>query len=119
MNRTALILASCMIVSCTNYDINQSEERDQKVNYKSWVLSRCLSYIISDVDLKQDVLNTSSAYLEVSSLPLESFLESEPLIRKFISLDYGGSIPDSFNTKKCIDLFSSDELDSLYYRQLK
>lgn len=86
----------------------------QETTYKTWVLSYCLSKIAPDAASKQDALNTANAYFEQSNLPIEAFNAAEPLIQKYLDKNYTGSIPGTFNTKKCLDLYQSDDLSQLY-----
>lgn len=65
----------------------------------------------------QNTLNSSSAYLEQSSLSIDAFNNADPLIDSWLEKNYQGSIPGSFNTQKCIDLFNSTELKSLYQKE--
>lgn len=114
MNKIMLILFFSFITSCSSVAQNKTAIENEKEIYKSWVLSRCLSFIANDDTQKQDALNTASAYLELSTLPVSDFLKSSDLIEQYISLKYQGSIAGTFNTKKCIDLFNSNELNELY-----
>lgn len=108
------VAISLITVVCSSFvGATTSDTKVQKTLYKSWVLSRCLSAISSEND-KQDYLNTASAYLERSNLPVEAFIKAEPLIKQLLGETYTGSIKGTFESKKCIDLFNSDELDSLY-----
>lgn len=118
MKKIILIALIGFITSCSSITPNTTEIKKEKQIYKSWVLSRCLSFVTNNQIQKQDALNTASAYLELSTLPVEHFLESNSLIQQYISLDYQGSIPGTFNTQKCIDLFNSKELNELF-NQLK
>jgi len=114
MNRIIVIFFVCFITSFSSVAQNKTTIKNEKEIYKSWVLSRCLSFIANDEIQKQDALNTASAYLESSALPVDDFLKSGDLIQQYISLKYQGSIAGTFNTKKCIDLFNSNELNELY-----
>jgi hypothetical protein len=114
-----VILVSLLLISCSNVKAAPSSLEKEKKIYKSWVLSRCLSTIQSTDQEKQDALNSASAYLEQSSLPVEAFTNALPLITEFISKDYRGSIQGSFNTMKCVDLFYSDELNRLFIENYK
>ena len=89
MNKILIIISIGFITSCAN--IAPSKSNSEKEIYKNWVLSRCLSFIANDDIQKQDALNTASAFLELSSLPVEDFLKSEKLTKKYISLTYQGS----------------------------
>ncbi len=114
MNRFIALLAVTFLVSCA-VPGKVPEDRDSQRNiFKDWVLSRCLSYTLKDGEQKQDALNTASAYLEKSTLSVEQIISSEPLIKKYLSRNYQGSISGSFSTMKCIDLFNSQELDEMY-----
>ena len=112
--RLAVISLVSLLASCVGAKQDEANVDDQISTYKSWVLSRCLTYTLKNEQDKQDALNTASAYLEISNLPVEMFISSEPLIQEFVGRTYQGSIPGTFNVKKCIDLFNSDELDDLY-----
>ena len=120
MNRRMLLLLISLITSCADAEQQNSVNiADQKNIYKNWVLSRCLSYILPNKEAKQDALNTASAYLELSVLPVEVFLNSEPLIQVFLKRKYQGSIKGTFEIKKCVDLYNSSELDKLYITSQK
>ena len=106
-----------VLASCSNAKSVSEKDTIQKSTYKSWVLSRCISKIATDEKLKQDALNSASAYLEQSDLSLEAFTNADPLIDSFLQHNYQGSIPGTFNTKKCIDFFNSDELEKLYLQE--
>jgi len=118
MNKIIILLLTSILTSCALIEANSGEAIHQEEIFKSWVLSRCLSYTFENSNHKQDALNTASAYLEKSTLSVEQLLTSEPLIKNFLSKNYQGSIEGTFNTMKCIDLFNSSELDTLY-RELK
>jgi hypothetical protein len=105
-----------ILTSCTS-TANFSSTAFQKSTYKNWVLSRCISKIATDEKLKQDALNSASAYLEQSDLSVDAVTNADPLIDSFLQRNYQGSIPGTFNTKKCIDLFNSNELDQLYLKE--
>ena len=100
------------LTACVLFNNHQPKD-EEKTIYKNWVLSRCLSKVVPSSQ-KQDALNTASAYLESSHLPLDAFLKAEPLITKFLEKNYSGSIKGTFNTKKCIDLYTSPALEKLY-----
>jgi len=117
MRLSLSILALTFLASCSNAKSVSEKDSIQKSTYKSWVLSRCISKIATDEKLKQDALNSASAYLEQSDLSLEAFTNADPLIDSFLQHNYQGSIPGTFNTKKCIDLFNSDELEKLYLQE--
>lgn len=115
MRRWRVLLLIVFITSCVNTEQQNSMSiTEQRSIYKNWVVSRCLSYTLQNKEEKQDALNTASAYLELSVLPVEVLLKSEPLIQDFLKREYQGSIKGSFEIKKCIDLYSSSELDELY-----
>lgn len=114
MNKVMVVLFVSFITACSHASHNKTTSDNEKEIYKSWVLSRCLSSITNDDIQKQDALNTASAYLELSTLPVEDFLKSSDLIEQYISLKYQGTIEGTFNTKKCIDLFNSSQLNELY-----
>ncbi len=39
--------------------------------------------------------------MELSGLQIEALTDAKPLIDEFLAKDYQGSIPGSFNRKKC------------------
>ena len=114
MIRLIALLMAISIASCTEIESKNPAHDNQKKLFKNWVLSRCLSYIFQDKEQRQDALNTASAYLEQSTFSVEQLLSSEPLIKSFLSRKYQGSIKGTFNIKKCIDLYNSQQLDDLY-----
>ncbi len=119
MKRFAVLLFSFVLTSCANTPANVSQMDIQKQNFKNWTISQCLAEISSAESDRQDSLNTASGYLENSNLSIEAFENADKLVKKFVARDYSGSIPGTFNTKKCIDLFYSDELEKLYQSAIK
>lgn len=121
-NRIKFSIFSLLVFSllaCTPCKQKLPQSTMQETTYKTWVLSYCLSKIAPDAASKQDTLNTASAYFEQSNLPIEAFNAAEPLIQKYLDKNYTGSIPGTFNTKKCLDLYQSDELSLLYKSLVK
>lgn len=108
------ILMSITLLSCANKPDSNSSADAEKLYFKNWTLSRCLSEIATDQAQKQDALNTASSYLESSSMPIEAFSSANELVKTFLAKNYSGSISGTFNTKKCIDLFHSKELEKVY-----
>ncbi|HMW49349.1 MAG TPA: T6SS amidase immunity protein Tai4 family protein [Cellvibrionaceae bacterium] len=91
---------------------------DSKINknkkaLKNWTLSYCLASALEPGPAKQDALNTAGAYLEAGNQPIEAYEAATLLINNYLAKNYTGIRPGSFNTKKCIDLYESSELDSL------
>lgn len=109
-----ILLTSITLISCANKPDSKALTDVEKLHFKNWALSRCLSEITTDPAQKQDALNTASSYLESSSLPIDAFTSADELVKAFLEKNYSGSIPGTFNTKKCIDLFHSEELEKLY-----
>jgi hypothetical protein len=118
MKITLSILLLALLTSCSTTNI-AGKTKVQKDTYKNWVLSRCLSKAFPSEPLKQDALNSASSYLEISTLPLDAFTGADQLIDSFLLRNHQGSIPGTFNAKKCIDLFNSDELENIYKKQNK
>jgi len=114
MKTWLLLLMPITLLSCANKPDNNFLADAEKLYFKNWTLSRCLSEIATDQAQKQDALNTASSYLEISSMPIEAFSSADELVKAFIAKNYSSSIPGTFNTKKCIDLFHSEELEKLY-----
>lgn len=116
MKFSIIFLLSIGLLSCATKPDNKPQADIEKLNFKNWTLSRCLSEIATDQAQKQDALNTASSYHESSSLPIEAFSSADELVKIFLAKNYSGSIPGTFNTKKCIDLFHCEELEKLYHR---
>lgn len=85
----------------------------QKTLLKNWALSRCLADAFFDEGTKADANATAGAYFEFGELPVEAYDQVRALIGEFRKRKYGGATKSEFNTMKCIDLFNSNELDSL------
>ena len=107
------------IAACSNAKNTNDSAEQERYTYKSWVLSRCLASIAKNEEDKADALNTASVYLEASRLSIEDFTDAKPLIEKYITKNYQGSIPGTFNTKKCIELLYSRELEQLFVEKQK
>ena len=80
------------------------------------MIDRAFQVLRCEIDQaqKQDALNTASSYLENSRLPIEAFSSADELVKTLLAKNYSVSIPGTINTKKCIDLFHSEELEKLY-----
>lgn len=119
MRLLLLFMGFCLIASCSSIKSKTSDIEEQRKLYKSWVLSRCIASISTTEEEKQDALNSASAYLELSRLPIDSFSHAKPLISEFLAKKYQGSITGTFNTKKCVDLLYSDELENIFLKEYK
>lgn len=75
-----LLLVPVALLSCANRSDNKPLSDVDRLHFKNWTLSRCLSEIATDPALKQDALNTASSYLESSSLPIEAFSSADELV---------------------------------------
>ncbi|MEK6354431.1 MAG: T6SS amidase immunity protein Tai4 family protein [Burkholderia cenocepacia] len=91
----------------------------QKTLLKNWALSVCLAQVAHSVRDRDDANAAASAYLEFGHQPIEAYDALRALARRYATRTYRGSIPASFNTMKCIDLFHSRELDMLADRLAK
>ena len=80
---------------------------------KNWALSVCLATVVEDAATKEDANATASAFMEYGRQDIEAYEQVRELVERFTARRYFGSIPSSFNTLKCIDLFHSKELDKL------
>ncbi|HRH77035.1 MAG TPA: T6SS amidase immunity protein Tai4 family protein [Cellvibrionaceae bacterium] len=81
--------------------------------FKNWTLSYCLASALEPGPAKQDALNTAGAYLEQGNQPIEAYEQATQLITSYLAKTYTGIRPGTFNTKKCLDLYESNELDRL------
>ncbi|WP_199779085.1 T6SS amidase immunity protein Tai4 family protein [Burkholderia sp. BE12] len=95
------------------------ERYSQKTLLKNWALSVCLAQVAHSVRDRDDANAAASAYLEFGHPPIEAYDALRALARRYATRTYSGSIPASFNTMKCIDLFHSRELDMLADRLAK
>jgi hypothetical protein len=86
---------------------------------KNWALSYCLASTMQPCTAKQDALNTAGAYLQQGHQPIEAYDETKKLIDMYLAKNYTGSTPGTFNTKKCIDLYESHELQILLHKYRK
>lgn len=91
----------------------KTSQYSQKALLKNWALSRCLGRAYGAKEAEDDANRTAGAYFEFSRVPVERFEALSVLVDKYLRPDYRGSEGGSFNTMKCIDLFHSQELDSL------
>ncbi|MDF3092725.1 T6SS amidase immunity protein Tai4 family protein [Burkholderia semiarida] len=95
------------------------ERHSQKTLLKNWALSVCLAGIAHDTRDRDEANATASAYLEFGDQPIEAYDALRALTQRYVERQYSGSIPASFNTMKCIDLFHSRELDAFSDRLTK
>jgi hypothetical protein len=106
-------------VSATATATPQTSKYSQKTLLKNWALSICLAQINQDERMSKDAASTAGAYLEFGRQDLSVYEEIRTVVAKYVSLQYGGSVPSQFNTMKCIDLFHSSELDRLTTKAVK
>lgn len=106
-----------ILTSCAQPKVNAGHNATENEIYKSWVLSRCLSYAFPNGALNQDALNSASAYLEQSELTVEAFIAADPLIKNYLEKSRQGSITGSFKVKSCVDLYHSPELEQLFLKE--
>ena len=66
-----------------------------------------------DTPAGDDAAKTAAAYLELGTAPIESYESLELLAQHYLRRTYSGSVPSSSNTRKCIDLYDSGELEDL------
>lgn len=98
-----LIISSFFCVSCvTTGDIKSPDEAEKNL-VRKWVLSRCIGHATNDALTRQDAFNSASAYLELSTMPVERFASYEGSIKEALAKSPSGSIEGSFNVKTCID----------------
>jgi hypothetical protein len=95
------------------------EGYSQKTLLKNWALSVCLAQVAHSVRDRDDANAAASAYLEFGRQPIEAYDALRALAQRYANRTYSGSMPASFNTMKCIDLFHSRELDTLVGRLAK
>jgi hypothetical protein len=85
----------------------------QKMLLKKWALSRCLAKASADSPAGDDAAKTAAAYLERGTVGIEVYEKLEVLAGSYLEREYTGSVKNSYNTMKCLDLYDSDELDRL------
>lgn len=88
-------------------------ELSQKELLKNWALSRCLATVYADPEVRDDASATAAAYLEFGNQPMGAYEALDALVDRYARQKRSGSVPSQFNTMKCIELFRSNELDSL------
>ncbi len=80
---------------------------------KNFALSVCISHGYQSPDVVKDSLAGAGGYLELGGLPCEAYEAADELSKTFLArsnLSHSGS---QMVLTKCIDLFSSRELDAL------
>lgn len=108
-----------LVSSVSSTATPQTSKYSQKTLLKNWALSICLAQINQDERMSKDAASTAGAYLEFGRQDLSVYEEIRTVVAKYVSLQYGGSVPSQFNTMKCIDLFHSSELDRLTTKAVK
>jgi hypothetical protein len=77
---------------------------------RDWTLSRCLAKASTGSDFSQDAMRTAAALLERGSVDIAIYEKLDSLVDRFLARRSEGSVPGSYSTLKCIDLYHSDEL---------
>lgn len=85
----------------------------QKALLKNWTLSVCLATVAKGAGDRADADATASAYMEAGRQGIEAYDALRKLVDQYTARKYAGSIPGTFNTMKCIDLYNSDVLERL------
>ncbi len=88
----------------------QTARYSEQILLKNWALSRCIGQAFANEQTRQDAYNSASGYLEYGHAPIEAYDDIGKLITIFLAKKYGGSIPGTFHTMECIDLFHSKAL---------
>jgi hypothetical protein len=80
---------------------------------KKWALARCLAKAGSNSPAGDDAAKTAAAYLEMGTAGIDTYEKLEALAGSYLEREYTGSVKNSYNTMKCLDLFESDDLDRM------
>lgn len=88
-------------------------QKEQAATLKHWALCKCLAMAFPDTPAGDDAAKTAAAYLEFGTAPIESYEDLKILAGDYLKRTYSGSVPSSYNTRKCIDLYESSELEQL------
>ena len=88
----------------------QTARYSEQILLKNWALSRCIGQAFGNQQTQQDAYNSASGYLEYGHAPIEAYDDIGKLITAFLAKKYAGSIPGTFHTMECIDLFHSKAL---------
>jgi len=88
----------------------------QKIAFKNWALSRCLSKAYGEGKPKDDGELSASAYLEQGNTGIAWYAGADALVAQFLSRRYEGSVKGDYNTMKCIDLYHSAALEKLAHQ---
>jgi hypothetical protein len=112
-HRLVLAIAGiAMTISCTRmHKPNEANLNSSEAALKNWALSYCIASILEPGPAKQDALNTAGAYLEAGNQPIEAYEKTTLLIKSYLARNYTGVTQGTFNTKKCIDLYESRDLE--------
>ena len=97
----------------------QTARYSEQVLLKNWALSRCIGTAFANAEIKQDAFNSASGYLEYGHVPIEAYEEVSKLISVFLARKYSGSIPGTFHTMECLDLFHSKALDGVVQKHVR
>src|SRR5208283_1552552 len=76
---------------------------------RNWALSRCIAKAFGPGKVKDDANISASAYLE----EIRARPEIDSLVTQALARTASGSVKGNYNTKKCIDLYSSKALRQL------
>ncbi|MGO9422331.1 T6SS amidase immunity protein Tai4 family protein [Roseiarcus sp.] len=80
---------------------------------RNWALSRCIAKAFGPGKVKDDANISASAYLEEIRARPEVYEEIDSLVTQALARTASGSVKGNYNTKKCIDLYSSKALRQL------
>ncbi len=112
--RFAILLIATATLSCSpTGEQRKAKTSPEEKALKNWALSYCIANTLEPGPAKQDALNTAGAYLEAGNQPIEAYEKATQLIKLYLAKNYTGVTPGAFNTKKCIDLYESAELEWL------
>ena len=98
--------------------VAQSRDSQQRV-LKNWTLAHCLAQSAPDGPGKQDAVASAAAYLEQGKQPIEAYEQLGALVTSALADPKSGSVPSSYKTKTCIDLFNGQQLDKAVKRLAK
>lgn len=111
-----LVALIALLIAFLGGDANAVDTRAQysSIRYlKNFALSVCISHAYQAPELTKDALAAAGGYLELGSMPFEAYEAADQLSKTFLARSYRNSSGSQLVIMKCIDLFSSKELDAL------
>ncbi|KPJ92111.1 MAG: hypothetical protein AMJ53_10050 [Gammaproteobacteria bacterium SG8_11] len=116
--RFVFVIFSVYLMSASHAADHRFKQESEKNFFRYFTLAVCMgmAYESDSKKLASDVGKAASGYLEFGHMDLDAYEDARELIKTWLKKDYQSKTGGQVEIMKCIDLFESEDLDSLYQK---